>query len=66
MIETLSDEEREHYRNDARKLIKLLIDDEVTLKYGHLNSLGVYLLIETVYQILQEESVMEAYDKAKD
>jgi hypothetical protein len=61
------DEKLKHnYEEDARLLIRKLVDNEIELKYGALNHIGVQILIETANEILSKESVGEAISKIKE
>lgn len=64
MIERLSEGARKRYDEDARLLIKQLLNGDVDLKNGDLNPMGVQILIESANAILQKESVTDAAAKA--
>ena len=59
----MSEEAMKRYDDDARILIKKLAENEIKLKHGELNPVGVQILIEHANNILQTESVTDAIAK---
>jgi hypothetical protein len=60
----MNENEKKHYEEDARLLIKKLNENKIKLKYGALNPMGVDILIKTAAEILDKENVVSAANKA--
>ena len=56
----INSQAKKRYVEDARLLIKKLADNEIQLKNGELNHIGVHILIKTACSILNSQSVEDA------
>lgn len=59
----LKNEVEKRYEEDARLLIKKLLENKIKFKNGELNSIGVFIIIDTARNILETETPLEAIKK---